>query len=67
MLDEQKAARGPHDEVTVTEDAEVRYWMDELGVSEEALRRAVAEAGTRPADVRDHLGAKPCATPGGRM
>jgi len=28
MLDEQKAARGPHDEVTVTEEDEVRYWMD---------------------------------------
>jgi hypothetical protein len=59
MLDVQKTARGPHDEVTVTEEADVRYWMNELGVSEEALRRAVAEAGTRPTDVRDHLGAKP--------
>lgn len=56
MADHQPATR-LHEEVTVTEDDEVRYWMDELGVSEETLRRAVADAGTRPCDVRDYLGA----------
>lgn len=58
MPDKQAATR-LHEEVTVTEDDEVRYWMDELGVTEEALRRAVADAGTRPCDVRDYLGAPP--------
>ena len=58
MLDRQAAMR-LHEEVTVTEDDEVRYWMGELGVSEEALRRAVANAGTKPCDVRDYLGAPP--------
>lgn len=56
MPDKQVATR-LRDEVRVTEDDEVQYWMDELGVSEDALRRAVADAGTCPADVRDYLGA----------
>ena len=45
-------------QINVTEDAEVRYWTDALGVTEEALRFAVAAAGTSAQDVRDHLGLK---------
>lgn len=44
--------------INVTEDDEVRYWTDALGVSEETLRIAVAAAGTSAQDVRDHLGLK---------
>ncbi|MBB3178703.1 DUF3606 domain-containing protein [Variovorax sp. Sphag1AA] len=58
-MPDKQAAMQLHAEVTVTEDDEVRYWMDTLGVTEEALRRAVADAGTRPCDVRDYLGAPP--------
>ena len=58
-MSDKHAAMRLHDEVTVTEEDEVRYWMDTLGVTEEALRRAVANAGTRPCDVRDYLGAPP--------
>ncbi len=50
--------RGPRDraEINVTEDHEVQYWTDALGISEETLRIAVAAAGTSAQDVRDHLG-----------
>ncbi|MBU1359597.1 MAG: DUF3606 domain-containing protein [Gammaproteobacteria bacterium] len=46
-------------QVNVVEDAEINYWTSALGVTEDALRRAVANAGTVPADVRDYLGVKP--------
>ena len=58
-MPDRQAAMRLHEEVTVTEDDEVRYWMGEFGVTEEALRRAVANAGTQPCDVRDYLGAPP--------
>lgn len=52
--------RGPQDRahINVTEDHEVRYWTEALGITEEALRIAVAAAGTSAQDVRDHLGLK---------
>lgn len=52
--------RGPQDraKINVTEDHEVQYWTDALGVTEETLRIAVAAAGTSAQNVRDHLGLK---------
>jgi hypothetical protein len=46
-------------QVNLANDSEIRYWTGAFGVSEDALRRAVANAGTIPADVRDYLGVKP--------
>jgi hypothetical protein len=35
---------------------EVRHWTQSLGVSEEELKRAVAQVGTSAQKVREHLG-----------
>lgn len=41
------------DRVNLTDDLEVRYWVDKFGVSEDELRRAVHEVGRR-SDVVAH-------------
>lgn len=46
-------------QIDVTESGSVEYWTDTLGVSEQALRMAVAEAGVSTAAVSDHLGHAP--------
>jgi hypothetical protein len=46
----------PHSRVNLSEKAEVRYWTERFGVSEQALREAVREAGFIPADVANRLG-----------
>jgi hypothetical protein len=50
--------RGPPDpsRINVNQDWELRYWLKELCVSEEELRRAVQTAGVMVKDVRKHLG-----------
>lgn len=50
--------RGPADRsrISLSEDWEVRYWTKELGVSEDALRRAVQSAGNSVSAVREALG-----------
>jgi hypothetical protein len=50
--------RAPPDpsRINVNQDWELRYWLKELGVSEEELRRAVQTAGVMVKDVRKHLG-----------
>ena len=49
--------RGPQDRqrINVNEDYEVRWWTKELGVSEEQLRAAVAQAGVMADAVRAQL------------
>ncbi|SFM64404.1 DUF3606 domain-containing protein [Variovorax sp. OV329] len=42
--------------VNVNEPHEVRYWTQRFGVSEDALRRAVAEVGVSADAVAQHLG-----------
>jgi hypothetical protein len=46
----------PGQAVDVTQLAAVEQWTRQLGVSEEALRLAVAEVGTSAEEVRTHLG-----------
>jgi len=49
--------RGPRDRtrIDLDEEYEVRYWMQELGVTEEELRHAVHTAGVMIDDVREQL------------
>ena len=50
--------RGEQDRkrINVNEQHEVRYWTQELGVSENELKQAVQSAGVMAEDVRRHLG-----------
>jgi hypothetical protein len=50
--------RGPADRsrINVHEPWEVRWWTQELGVSEAQLRSAVSAVGVSAANVRRHLG-----------
>lgn len=56
MSDDRKV-RGPQDaaRINLNEDYEVRYWTEELGVSEEELRQAVQRVGSTSKAVREHL------------
>lgn len=45
-----------HSRVNLSDEGEVEYWTERLGVSEEELRAAVRDAGFIPADVADKLG-----------
>jgi hypothetical protein len=45
-----------HDPIDVTQAGEVQYWCERLGVSEHALRQAVADVGPRVEQVAVHLG-----------
>ena len=49
--------RGPRDRSRINTDQEyeVRYWTEELGVSEEQLRQAVQRVGSSADKVREHL------------
>jgi hypothetical protein len=51
--------RGPQDRsrINTDQDYEVRYWTQELGVSEEELRQAVQSVGSSVDKVREHLSA----------
>lgn len=57
MSDDLKI-RGPADRsrINVNEAWEVQYWCKELGVTPDALKRAVAAVGVSVAAVRKHLG-----------
>ncbi len=48
----------PGQAVDVTQIVAVEQWTRELGVTEEALRLAVAEVGTSADEVRTHLGVR---------
>lgn len=55
---DDKSDRGPQDRsrINLTEDYEVRYWMQKFGVSKTELERAVAKAGESAAAVAQALG-----------
>jgi len=42
--------------VNVSEEDDIRYWTERLGVSEAELKEAVHKAGFFPSDVADYLG-----------
>ena len=42
--------------IDVTDPRDIDYWTEALGVTETALRLAVAAVGSSEQDVRDHLG-----------
>jgi len=42
--------------INVNEPHEVRYWTSRLGVSEDELRKAVADVGVSAQQVAEHLG-----------
>jgi hypothetical protein len=56
-MSDDKNKTGPHDAslISLSEDYEVRYWTDALGISEAELRRAVGTVGNRADAVRAHL------------
>jgi hypothetical protein len=56
-MSEDTTKHGPRDRarINLDEDHEVRYWTQELGVTEEELRHAVHTAGVMIDDVRQHL------------
>jgi hypothetical protein len=43
-------------QIDVNQPHEVRYWMERFGVSEEALRKAIADVGASANQVAVHLG-----------
>jgi hypothetical protein len=57
-MTDDKANRGPQDRsrISVSERYEVDYWTKELGVTEDALKEAVASAGNNVEKVREYLG-----------
>ena len=57
MSDDMKN-RGPQDRarISLSEEHEVRYWTQALGVSKEQLAAAVQAVGTSADRVRAHLG-----------
>lgn len=44
--------------ISLSEDYEVRDWADKFGVTEQALRDAVARVGNRAEDVQRELGGR---------
>jgi len=48
-------ARVPTD-INVNEPVQVDYWVERFGVSEESLRKAIAEVGVSAQEVGEHLG-----------
>ena len=53
---EQERVSGPQ-RINMHEDFEVKYWIKELGVTEERLQKAVDKVGNSAAAVRMELGA----------
>lgn len=54
---DDKNNRGPQDRsrISMSEDYEVRYWTEALGVSKEELQRAVDQVGNGADAVREYL------------
>lgn len=57
-MSDDKTKRGPQDasRIALSEDYEVDYWTDALGVSRERLEEAVKAVGNSADAVRKHLG-----------
>jgi hypothetical protein len=55
---DDKTTRGPQDRarINTTEDYEVRYWTNKLGISTEELKRLVGQHGTSAEAIRRALG-----------
>lgn len=64
-MSDDLSKRGPQDRsrINVNEPHELRYWTQELGVSETTLRDAVKAAGPSATAVREHL--RKSSPPGG--
>lgn len=59
MSDDKSNVGSPDkDRISLSEDYEIRDWTRSLGVSEQALRDAVAKVGNSARAVRDYLGEK---------
>jgi hypothetical protein len=59
MSDDRNRTGGQDRErISLTEDYEVRDWAAKFGVTEKALRDAVARVGDRAEDVRKELGGR---------
>jgi uncharacterized protein DUF3606 len=56
-MGDDKSNRGAADRtrINISEDYEVRYWSEELGCTEAALREAVLAVGPSASAVRAHL------------
>lgn len=54
----QKSGSQDRSRINVHEEWEVRYWTEALGVSREALEKAVAAVGVSADKVREHLKGK---------
>lgn len=54
---DDKTKQGPADSsrINLSEDYEVAYWTEALGVSKEKLQQAVKQAGASAKAVRDYL------------
>jgi len=59
-MSDDTAQRGTQDRsrINISQEHEVRYWTQTLGVSEDELRRAVGEVGSMADRVREHLSGK---------
>lgn len=56
MSDDKRQTGSPdRDRISLSEDYEVQYWTQALGVSADALRAAVDAVGPVAEDVRNHL------------
>ena len=53
--DLQQTGKSDDSRINVEQDHEVRYWSEQLGISPNELRQAVANAGPMVKDVRQHL------------
>lgn len=56
-MSDDKTNRGSpdRDRINLSEDYEVRYWTDHLGVTEDRLREVVGRVGDNADKVRDEL------------
>ena len=56
-MGDDKTKRGPQDRsrISLSEDYEVRYWTEALGVSREELERLVKQHGNSAAKIREAL------------
>ncbi|RZL86258.1 MAG: DUF3606 domain-containing protein [Variovorax sp.] len=43
-------------DINVNEPVQINYWVERFGVSEEALRKAIADVGVSAQEVGEHLG-----------
>ncbi|KPN16791.1 hypothetical protein AO715_01440 [Xanthomonas sp. Mitacek01] len=56
MSDDKRNTGSPdRDRINLSEDYEVQYWTQALGVSEDELREAVKAVGSTSEAVRNHL------------